>query len=156
MDEQEQMLLWSEDIYQFAILLMDVMKQPRDYGNGEILNMVEIHTLSMIAKEPGICISEIARKWNRTLGAASRNVERLVAKGYVTRQKMEGNEKTIHLYVTEHGQRLADQHHRFDLEVIQQFFDLIRGKFSLDDLETFHAVLQTLHEFYKNRSRRQS
>lgn len=156
MDEQEQLLLWSEDIYQFVMLLMDVMKQPRDYGNGEILNMVEIHTISMIAKEPGICISDIARKWNRTLGAASRNVDRLVTKGYVTKQKMEGNDKTIHLFVTEHGQKLADQHHRFDLEAAQQFSDLIRGKFSQEDLEKFHAILQTLYEFYESRSPRKS
>lgn len=152
MDEQEQLLAWSDDIYRFALLVMDVMKQPRDYGTGELLNMVEIHTISMIAAEPGLCVSDIARKWNRTLGAASRNVDRLVSKGYVTKQKMAGNDKTVHLYVTPLGSRLAEAHSRFDREMAARYFRTARKSCSMEDLEKFHTVLQTLYRFFEDQS----
>ncbi len=149
MRDLEQILTWSDDIYRFVLLVMDHMKRPRNYGTGEVLNMVEIHTIAMIANNPGICVSDIAKMWNRTLGAASRNVDRLNAKGYVEKKKTEDNGKTVHLYVTERGQQLADQHHSYDLEVACKFFDVISEKYSIQDLETFHAILLTLHEFFE-------
>lgn len=150
MKDLEQILTWSDDIYRFVMLVMDHMKRPRDYGTGEVLNMVEIHTISMIAKEPGICVSNIARQWNRTLGAASRNVDRLQAKGYVEKRKTGDDGKTVHLYVTERGRRLAEQHHTYDLEIACKFYNLISSKYSTQDIESFRAILATLHEFYKN------
>ena len=150
MKDLEQILTWSDDIYRFAMLVMDHMKRPRDYGTGEVLNMVEIHTISMIAKEPGICVSDIARQWNRTLGAASRNVERLQAKGYVEKRKTDDDGKTVHLYVTERGKRLAEQHHAYDLRIACKFYDLIKSKYSSQDIELFRAILDTLHEFYES------
>lgn len=104
--ELNQLCQWADDLYQFVMVMMDHMKQPRDYGTGKILNMVEIHTLSMISESPGICISDVAKRWNRTLSAASRNIDRLAAKGYVEKKKTDGNGKTVHLYLTEKGQNL--------------------------------------------------
>lgn len=150
MEDLEQILTWSDDIYRFVMLVMDNMKRPRDYGTGEVLNMVEIHTISMIAKNPGICVSEIAKQWNRTLGAASRNVDRLLAKGYVEKRKTDNNGKTIHLYVTERGQQLAERHHAYDLEMACKFYEFIRAKYNDHDIETFRAVLAALHKFYEN------
>ena len=48
--ELNQLCQWADDLYQFVMVMMDHMKQPRDYGTGKILNMVEIHTLSMISE----------------------------------------------------------------------------------------------------------
>lgn len=150
MKDLEQILTWSDDIYRFVMLVMDHMKRPRDYGTGEVLNMVEIHTIAMIAKNPGICVSDIAKMWNRTLGAASRNVDRLHAKGYIEKKKTEDNGKTVHLYVTEQGQKLADRHHSYDLDVACKYFNIVSEKYSIQDLETFHAILGTLHDFFES------
>lgn len=153
MIDQEQLLRWSDDIYRFAMLVMDEMRQPRDYGDGRMLNMVEIHTIAMIAEEPGLCVSDVAKKWNRTLGAASRNINRLADKGYVTKQKEEGNEKNVHLYLTPQGLKLAEQHHALDLEAARDFSRIIAEKHTWDELETFHTVLETIYDFYEQRSR---
>ena len=112
MDYQEiqQYTDWSKDLYQFVMDMMDYMKRPHDYGTGVVLNMVEMHTLAMVADNPGITVGEVGKRWNRTMSAASRNVDRLQAKGYVEKRKEAGNEKTIHLYATELGQQLADMH----------------------------------------------
>lgn len=151
MIDQELLVRWSDDIYRFTMLVMDEMRQPRDYGDGQVLNMVEIHTIAMIAEEPGLCISEVAKKWNRTLGAASRNINRLVDKGYVIKRKEEGDDKTIHLYLTARGQKLAEQHHNLDLQVTNEFSKIIAEKHEWSELVTFHDVLETLYDFYKAR-----
>ena len=96
--ELNQLCQWADDLYQFVMVMMDHMKQPRDYGTGKILNMVEIHTLSMISESPGICISDVAKRWNRTLSAASRNIDRLAAKGYVEKKKTDGKDRFATFY----------------------------------------------------------
>lgn len=140
----------ADDMYRFVITLMDFMKQPHDYGTGEILNMVEMHTISMIAENPGLCVSDVAQKWNRTLGAASRNVDRLYNKGYIRKEKLKGNNKNIHLYVTEKGQQLADLHKAYDFDVTLQFMDLISKKYSMEELKTWISITNTLSDFFGN------
>lgn len=146
--ELDQLCLWADDIYRFVMVMMDHMKQPRDYGTGKILNMVEIHTLSMIAANPGICISDVAKKWNRTLSAASRNIDRLFAKGYVEKKKLDGNSKTIHLYLTEKGQKLADLHRAYDQEKTEKFSRLLAEEYSMEDLRKCNEMLKIIQKFY--------
>ena len=139
--ELNQLCQWADDLYQFVMVMMDHMKQPRDYGTGKILNMVEIHTLSMISESPGICISDVAKRWNRTLSAASRNIDRLAAKGYVEKKKTDGNGKTVHLYLTEKGQNLADLHRAYDLEKTEKFARLLARKYSMEAVSYTHLTL---------------
>lgn len=144
----EQISSWSDDMYQFVLVMMDHMKQPHNYGTSEKLNMVEIHTLSMIAAQPGVCVSDVAKFWNRTLSAASRNVDRLHTKGYIEKKKLHGNSKNVHLYVTDKGQQLADFHRRLDDAETKRFSEFIVKKCSMEDLEKFNHVLKIIQEFY--------
>lgn len=146
--ELNQLCQWADDLYQFVMVMMDHMKQPRDYGTGKILNMVEIHTLSMISESPGICISDVAKRWNRTLSAASRNIDRLAAKGYVEKKKTDRNGKTVHLYLTEKGQNLADLHRAYDLEKTEKFARLLARKYSMEDLGKWNEMLKIIQQFY--------
>ena len=108
-----------DDVYRFVMCSMDNYNTVHDYGTGEMLNMVEIHTLSMIAEQPGLRVTDIAKLWNRTLGAASKNVSKLCAKGLVEKKKLPGNDKTIHLYPTDKGLEIAALHHRYDRRQIE-------------------------------------
>ena len=139
---------WADDMYRFAITLMDFMKQPHDYGTGEVLNMVEMHTIAMIADNPGICVSDVAQKWNRTLSAASRNVDRLYNKGYIRKEKLNGNKKNIHLYVTEKGQQLTDLHKAYDLNISLEFMKHITEIYSIEDLQKWNSITNTLSKFF--------
>ncbi|WP_068504372.1 MarR family transcriptional regulator [Paenibacillus kribbensis] len=55
----------------------DYIKATRDYGTGDHINMVEVHTLTMIEENPGITAAKLALEWNRTKGAASQIVIKL-------------------------------------------------------------------------------
>lgn len=150
MDEKElqQYAAWSKEMYGFVMDIMDYMKKPHNYGTGTILNMVEMHTLAMIAENPGMTVGEVAKCWNRTMSAASRNVDRLCVKEYVRKQKEDGNEKTVHLYATETGQQLADFHRELDSRETARFANYIQDKCSKEDLEQFQATMQLIRVFY--------
>ena len=86
---------WMEELYTFVGIAMETLKRPHDYGTGELVSMVEMHTLDRIAEAPGMRVSDIARLWSRTLGAASRNVDRLQGKGLVDKVKLPDNQKNV-------------------------------------------------------------
>lgn len=139
---------WSEEMYDFVMAIMDHIKKPRDYGTGVILNMVEMHTLALIADHPGISVGEVAKHWNRTMSAASRNVDRLETKGYIEKKKLNGNAKTIHLFATPEGQILAEKHREFDERELELFAQFIRQRCTLDDLQRFNHVMKIVQEFH--------
>ncbi len=151
MDEQElqQYAAWSEDMYRFVMDIMDHMKKPHNYC-GIVLNMVEMHTLSLIAEQPGISVGEVAKMWNRTMSAASRNVDRLHSKGYIEKKKEDGNAKTIHLYATATGQELAEKHREIDRQELQSFAQYFNEHCTKDDLEHFDRTMKIIHKFYVN------
>ncbi|WP_235332679.1 hypothetical protein [Paenibacillus polymyxa] len=46
-------------IYKFVMTYSDYIKAIRDYGTGEEINMVEVHTLTMIEENPGITAAKL-------------------------------------------------------------------------------------------------
>ena len=139
---------WSEDLYQFVTDVTEHMRMTHDYGSGDVLNMVEMHTLSLIAEQPGISVGQVARHWKRTMSAASRNVDRLVSKGYVSKQKLDGNEKTVHLFPTEDGRRVAELHRAYDEKELRRFADYMGKQCSLEDMENFDRVMLLVRTFF--------
>lgn len=140
-----------EDVYRFVMLASDEYAKPHDYGTGKVLNMVEMHTLAMIAENPGICITDVAKLWNRTLGAASRNVQRLCDKGYAEKRKLPGNEKTIHLYPTELGLELARRHREYDRENVEKTVSRLLAHHSEEELVNAYQILLTAIRIYEEK-----
>ena len=110
--------VYADQEYIFAIFYDRYINQLRDYGNGILINMVEVHTLTMIADQPGITVNELAIQWRRTKGAVSQNVTKLDRKGLIKKERSEKDSRNIHLYVTEKGQELSDLHKKYDVEDI--------------------------------------
>ncbi|MEZ3435790.1 MAG: MarR family transcriptional regulator [Lachnospiraceae bacterium] len=138
-----------EQLYTFVMCSMDSYMIPHDYGEGRVLSMIEMHTLGMIAEKPGICITDVAKMWNRTLGAASKNVNKLQKKGYIEKKKLPGNNKNIHLYPTREGQYLAELHKKYDKEENKKTLQELMGRHSKEELSDFKAVLESLIELQK-------
>lgn len=142
-----------EDVHRFVICTTEDNHLPRDYGKGRLLNMVEMHTLELIAQQPGICVTEVAKVWNRTLAAASKNVNRLCEKGYVEKRKHPGNDKTIHLYPTESGLALVQDHIQSDRNQLSTVMDILFEKYTEEDLKIFHKILLTGIDIYNEHYR---
>jgi len=134
-------------LYNFINCYEEYMNQPRDYdGSGEYMSMVEIHILTLIADQPGITVSQLAKDWGTTKGAISQTIKKLENKELIYRQKKEGNAKTIHIHATEKGERLSTAHKLYDnADIVQTQYDLLKTCTS-DELNTFYKVVQ---EYYK-------
>lgn len=151
-DQLEETISRAESLYTFVMVATDNMHRQRDF-DGTILSMVEIHTLSMIVRFPGISVSEVADKWNRTVGAVSRNVDKLCRRGYVEKKKLPDNQKTIHLYATDQGVKLAQRHQEHDRAEIAGMMEQKLQAHSETDLNTFWSVLDTLRRIIQEDSR---
>lgn len=132
-----------EHVYTFVSDSYDMYSAARDYGNGDKMNMAQIHTLSLIADNPGISVSGVSKMWNRTLSAASQNINKLVKKNLIEKKKENGNHKTIHLYVTESGQKLSDMHKAYDRKELTKVAEVLLKTHTMDELKTALRVIET-------------
>lgn len=142
---------WMEEVYTFTGVAMEALRKPHDYGTGELLSMVEMHTLERIAETPGMRVSDVARLWNRTLGAASRNVDRLQSKGLVDKVKLPDNQKNVRVYPTEKGRELCRLHRAYDRRELDELARTMLEKYSVGELETFYRVLRSLREVFEEK-----
>ena len=137
-----QLSLRADILYHFVTTYSSYIHQPRDYGVGKIINMVEVHLLTMIEDEPGITTNLLARKWKCTKAAVSQNIKKLEQKKLVYRVQEETNKKIFHLYTTEEGTELAIAHKKFDITDIVETKEELLKYCSEDELDTFYKVLE--------------
>ena len=136
----------AEVLYEFVLLYSDYMYRTCDYGNGDPIKMVEVHTLTMIETNPGITVSDLAKMWKRTKGTVSVNVGLLEKKGYIYREKHEGNAKVVHLYPTEKGKNLSMVHKAYDnLEIVQTRAKLLQTC-TQEELTAYDKVIRAYLE----------
>ena len=132
-----------EKLYDFIMAYSDYINRPRDYGTGLLINMVEVHILTIIEDHPGITISILAKKWKRTKSAISQNVKKLEAKGLVYRVRDGEDAKIFHLYPTDEGVRLSTAHKLYDnVNILQAQNDLLRSC-TPEEIDAFYKVLDT-------------
>lgn len=133
----------ANELYHFIICYYEYMNQPRDYdGSGEYVSMVEIHILTLIADDPGITVSQLAKEWGTTKGAISQTIKKLENKELIYREKKNGNAKTIHIYPTVKGERLSTAHKVYDnADIIQTQYELLKSC-TPEELDTFYKVVR--------------
>ena len=133
-------------LYKFVMLYNDYIKTARDYGTGEIINMVEVHILTKIEENPGITVTEVALMWNRTKGAVSQIVSKLEKRGLIERRKERGNAKNVHLYVTDKGEILSKAHKAYDIQELNWADKTLHTDFTSQEIDTFYKVMQRYNE----------
>ena len=115
---------------------------PVDYGTGEKYNHVEVHVLSHVVDNPGISVTEVAQNWNRTKGAVSQIVKKLVQSGMIYKGKKEGNDKTLCLYATPKGQALDIKHREYDSRNYRNFIELMKKEVPEKDIYVMFQVME--------------
>ncbi len=144
-----QMNARADSLYKFVLLYSDYIHAKRDYGTGLEIGMIDVHTLTYIEENPGTTITELARDWNKTKGALSQTVKRLVQLGLVERRMRENNSKTILLYATEEGQRLSVAHKLYDLTDIAQTTEALLRHCTAEEIDTFYKVIDVYTKLLK-------
>lgn len=128
-------------VYKFATLYGDYLSERHDYGTGQLVTMVEVHTLTSIEENPGITVTGLAQMNHRTKGAISQVVSKLVAKGLVSREKRKENAKTVPLFCTEDGQKLSLHHKAYDVAEVTQTMEELLRNCSIQEVDNFFKVM---------------
>lgn len=136
-------------VYSFVTVYNSYINELRDYGTGLMINMVEVHTLTMIADTPGITVNELSKMWNRTKGAVSQNVAKLEKKGLIVRRRSDDDARLVHLYATEEGEALSTAHKHFDnIDIVQTQRDLLKDC-TMEELNAFFKVLGIYYRLFE-------
>mgnify|MGYP000930056678 CR=1 FL=1 len=138
----------ADELYQFVVRYAEYINQAKDYGNGILISMVEVHTLTMIDNNPGVTVSNLAKMWNRTKGTVSLNVKKLEKRGLIYRRLENGNKKTVHLYCTESGKELSMLHMQYDIQNIEQTQKQLLVNCSANEVEAFYKVLHHYNKLF--------
>lgn len=128
-------------LHQVSALYMSTKTQ-HDYGTGDVYTVVEVHTLKYIADNHGITVTQLARDNGKTKGAVSQILKKLENKGLVFRVADPENDKRNHLFLTEKGKQLDEAHRNYDAGHFGESMDIVRKKFTKEEINTTFAVLE--------------
>ncbi|EGY80717.1 MarR family transcriptional regulator [Peptoniphilus indolicus] len=127
-------------MYDFILSYSNYYNTRRDYGNGMLSTMIEIHILTDIYDYNNITVSDLADKWRRSNSAISQIVRRLIGKNLVTRKNSEQDAKIFYLECTNDGKSLVTLHKKYDnLDIIKTRKKLLE-KFTIDELVAFDQI----------------
>lgn len=141
-------------LFDFAVAYADGANLTRDFGNGKAYSPAEVHMITRIAENPGITVTELARRGNRTKGAISQVVKRLEEKGLVEKRKNTENCSRTLLFATEEGRRLGQCHKERDQQRIEQMEKQLEAQVGQEALDRFYDVLAWMYEGMKQRRQR--
>lgn len=132
----------SEILYKFVLGYTNYMMIRRDYGTTEKLSMLESHIVVDIVDNPGITVTDLAKKWIKTTSAISQNIKRLIQEGYIYREISKENAKFFNLYATDKGKKMAIEHKKYDNIDIIKTNKLLLKKFTAEQLAYFDKILE--------------
>lgn len=128
-------------LYKFILNYSNYFNIRRDYGTGEKLTMMESHIITDIVDIPGITVTELAKRWEKTNSAISQIVRRLLKSGYIERVNSSIDGKVYHLLPTMKAKEFAIAHKRYDnIDIVKTTKRLLR-KFTVEELMAFDEIL---------------
>lgn len=120
-----------------------IESRPRDWGSGIPLSRPEIHTVMLLAGEPGISVTAVAKRRGITKGAASQMLYKLVDKGLVDKRTSPDSDAQVSLFLTPQGQRVNERHNEYHRTAAQPLYEYLR---SLPE-DTFQALVGVMEHF---------
>lgn len=98
----------------------------RNYGTDIMITQVEIHTIEAIGNHAGISITELAENRQKTKGAVSQLVYKLVKKGLVEKTVSKTSDAQVSLYLTPLGKQAYEGHKKLHEQISDEIFTALR------------------------------
>jgi DNA-binding MarR family transcriptional regulator len=124
-------------------------KIARDFGTGDVLYPSEIHMIDMIGKNPGINLTELAKRLGITKGAVPKMILKLDKKNLIKKFDSEKSRREVLFELSEKGKaafRGHETYHRNLDKGIKEKLDAISAK----ERVLLHIVFREL-EHYSDR-----
>ncbi|TFG40693.1 MAG: MarR family transcriptional regulator [Bacteroidia bacterium] len=126
-------------------------RKPKDYGTGDLLYFTELHTITMVAKNKEINMTQLAEIMGVTKGAISQTIRKLVDKNLIHKSNI-NNRKEINLKLSEKGMIVYKSQESFQKEIFT-FAGTLYEKALPADIDMvgrlFHAIAENMQERVK-------
>ena len=153
MTKQEAFITFAETFNRIINKFTSIEKKPRDFGTGDLLYPSEIHNIEIIGRNPGINVTNLAKKLGVTKGAVSQIVNKLERKNLVARFRDSRNEKEVLLKLQKKGELAfnghEDFHSKFYSEIMEEVDDM-----TPEQIMVFQNILGKIDKYvsvYMNR-----
>ena len=93
-----------------------ISRKPKDYGTGDLLYFAELHTITVVARNHEINMTELADIMGVTRGAISQTIRKLVAKNLILKSNIT-NRKEVNLKLSEKGMIVYHAQESFQKEI---------------------------------------
>ena len=124
----------------------------RDYGNGDMVTMTQVHMLSTIEENPGITATELSQRKRKKKSSISQVISQLTQKGYVERVADPSDSKKLCLYATPAGQELCRLHRAYDVSSMGRTYAKLQTYCTREELDHFYKVLKVYNQIRKERA----
>jgi DNA-binding MarR family transcriptional regulator len=93
-----------------------ISRKPKDYGTGDLLYFTELHTITVVAKNKEINMTNLAEIMGVTKGAISQTIRKLVNKNLIIKSNIT-NRKEVNLRLSEKGLIVLKSQESFQKEI---------------------------------------
>lgn len=111
------------------------------------LSITEMHTIEAIGYRGSRTMSEIASDLNITVGTLTTAVNKLIAKEYVSRKRIESDRRVVLVELTRRGKLAHRLHERFHREMIKSTIDSLTE----DETKALGKALNNMIGFFKKK-----
>jgi DNA-binding MarR family transcriptional regulator len=135
-------------IYDAHRILTELEAAPRDYGGGRLLYASEVHALVEIDKQPGINLTGLAERLRVSKSAVSKVTKKLLAGHFIDSERLPGNRKEIHFFVSQLGAAAAAGHREFEARLFGPLFER-EARLGTEDRNVVASFLGDLYRLLK-------
>nr|MBN2277262.1 MarR family transcriptional regulator [candidate division Zixibacteria bacterium] len=106
---------------------VDNQKKPRHYGLEEFLYPAEVHLITLIGPNPGLGVTDLAKRGGVTRGAISQMAQKLVNKGLITKKQDPGSGTRVIFELTNKGKIAFYSHQRMHDDVDRELLAFVES-----------------------------
>lgn len=110
------------------------------------VSLKEMHTIDIIGKNKDVTPTDIAKELLLTLGTVTTSLNKLEAKGYITRTRSLTDRRVVYIALTSKGRLLYRLHRQFHKNMVLK----IMGDMSENEAQALQNGLAKLHQFLED------
>ena len=124
-------------------------RKPKDYGTGDLLYFTELHTISVVARNKELNMTQLADIMGVTKGAISQTIRKLVHKNLILKTNI-NNRKEVNLKLSGKGRKVLKAQETFQKEIFT-FAGALYDKARPEDRDTVRRLFLAIAENMENR-----
>ncbi|MCM0650316.1 MarR family transcriptional regulator [Clostridium swellfunianum] len=127
--------------------ILTIEQRALSEGEFKDLSITEIHTIEAIGMYEARSMSEVAKDLEITVGTLTTAINNLVKKGYVERERLEGDRRVVLIRLTKRGKLAYRIHDKFHKDMIRETIQDL----SEQEEEVLIHSLEKLNRFFKSK-----